>query len=517
VSGVVVCPQVAAAEAGVGILQRGGNAVDAAIATAFLQCVIDPPMAGLGGFGTMLHLPAGGVPEGIDFPARAGGRTRPDQWTALAGNGFDDRFGYSVEGFANDIGYQSVGVPGTVAGLGAAHDRWGSLPWPDLLAPAIAAAHDGFEITRSVHDFWMEPMAVGRAPGQLRMTATPAAAALFAPEGELLGVGEVCVQPELGRTLELLAAHGAGAFYAGEIADAIAVDFEHNGGHVTADDLASYEARPYEPLRSRYRRWSVFGTPPPSGGIMVSQMLHQLEPHDLRRLGHNSPDSIVLIVEAMRHAVASREQVGADPEFAAIDIDALLAPAGPPSHESPDTTQVTVVDRHGATVSLTHSLGYGSGVVTPGLGFLFNNYMNVFNPHPGHIDSVAPGKRRASSMAPTIVTDAELRPVLVAGAPGATRITTAVLHSILNVLDHGHSAVEAVSAPRFDCQGGPIELEGRIPSRVAAELESRGYAVNRRVVNYDPYFARAQVAVRNGDQWTGASDPRRDGGTALYE
>jgi gamma-glutamyltranspeptidase/glutathione hydrolase len=516
VTGVVVCSQVAAAEAGVETLRRGGNAVDAAIATAFLQCVIEPPMAGLGGFGAMVLTPPHGPAAGLDFPSRAGGRTRPDQWTELAGDGFPDRFGYRVDGLLNDVGYQSVGVPGTVEGLGVAHARWGSLPWAALLEAAIRAAYEGFEVTKSVHDFWVEPMVPGRADGFARMTATPAAAALFAPGGELLDAGERCVQTDLGHTLELLAARGHRAFYEGEIANAIARDFEDNGGHVTAEDLAGYRAQEFVPLRSRYRDSQVLGAPPPSGGIMLSQMLRLLERHDLRRLGHNTPDSITAVVEAMRYAVESRVQVGADPEFADIDVEALLV--GPaPAHESPDTTQVTVVDRDGAAVSLTHSLGYGSGVVTPGLGFLFNNYMNVFNPHPGFLDSVAPGKRRASSMAPTIVVDADERPVIVAGAPGATRITTAVLHSIVNVLDHGFTAVEAVSAARFDCQGEIVELEGRIPSWVAGELSERGYRVNRRVANYDPYFARAQVAVRAGETWTGASDPRRDGGTALYE
>ena len=525
-TGVVVCPQVGAAEVGGGVLRAGGNAIDAAVATAFVQGVIDPPMAGLGGFGVLVCAMERGSAAGMSFSSCAGGRVRPEQWLARAGSRLADGYGYGVEGLANDIGYESVAVPGMVDGLGRAHARWGSLPWAVLLEPAIALAAEGFDVTHAVHDFWMELAQPGRAGGLERMTATPAAASLFAPHGALLEIGARCVQPELGRTLEVLAARGHREFYDGEIADAIARDLAEHGGHVTREDLASYRATEFDPLSTGYRRWRVLGAPPPSGGVMIAQMLRRLERHDLHAAGHNTPEAISLIVEAMRAAVASRAQVGADPDAVSPDLDAVLAgsardaaappAAASPPRESADTTHVTIVDGEDRVVALTHSLGMGSGVVTPGLGFIYNNYMNGFNPHPGHVDSIAPGKRRGSSMAPTIILDEDGAARLAVGAPGATRITTAVLHSIVNVLDHGLTAVEAVSAPRIDCQGGAIEVEPRIPTWVSNALREQGYEVNRTQLNYDPYFARAQLVVRQGAHWIGASDPRRDGGAALY-
>lgn len=445
-----------------------------------------------------------------------------------------DRFGYALPGFVNDVGYQSVGVPGVVDGLGVAHQRWGSRPWADLLAPAIRLAHDGFAVTKSTREWWEDPAEPGRVGGHERMTATPAAAKQFSPGGALLEVGERCVQADQGRTLEILAAHGHRAFYEEEIAEAIADDFAANRGHVTLDDLRSYRAQVLAPLVSGFREWRVYGTPPPCGGVMVGQMLGLLERYEAAAAPRGGAAELRLLAEAMKYAIAARVRFGADPTVLPFDAEALLAPgavdealarldaggrlevpASPPARESADTTHVLVIDGAGAVVSLTHSLGSGSGVITPGLGFLHNNYMAVFNPEPGRIDSIAPGARRATSIAPTILTCVDGRPVLAAGAAGATRIASAVVQCIVNALDHGLTATEAVAAPRMDCQGAVLELEDRIPAWVAGELEAAGYIVHRRPRNYDPYFARVQLAVRRGGHWDAQSDPRRDGGAAL--
>jgi gamma-glutamyltranspeptidase/glutathione hydrolase len=204
------------------------------------------------------------------------------------------------------------------------------------------------------------------------------------------------------------------------------------------------------------------------------------------------------------------------PFFSLVSSGGQIEAEPLPAYEAPTTTQVVVTDREENIVSLTHSLGYGSGVVTPGLGFLFNNYMNVFNPYPGHPDSLRPGSRRTSSMAPTIVTDRADRPVAALGAPGATRITSAVLQSLVNHLDHGMTPVEAVSAPRVDCQGTVVEIENRVSRSAEATLVESGYEVHRRERNYDPYFARAQMVGLVSGAWKGASDPRRDGGAPVY-
>jgi gamma-glutamyltranspeptidase/glutathione hydrolase len=508
--------------------------VDAAVAVAFVQMVIDPPMTGLGGYGTMLFRDATtGKTSYLDAPCQAGGLCTPDQWQKIAGDLLPDRFGFALDGLVNDIGYQSVGVPSIVEGLGTAHELWGTLPWGSLLADAMSLAYDGFAVTRAVHEFWTGPGLEGRASGFERMTATPASAVLFAPSGDLLEIGDRCVQRELGHTLELLAHSGYRSFYEGPVATAIVADFRANGGHLTADDLASYRASVGPPLSSLYRSWRILGTPPPAGGIMVAQMLNLLETYDLASLGHNTAASISALVDAMKYAILTRSSIGADPSFVDLDIQDLLSPrhveawldnrggrrdeiTSSPSRESPTTTQVTIVDNEGSIVTLTHSLGFGSGVVTPGLGFMYNNYMNVFNPIPGHPDSVAAGKKRASSMSPTIVLDSNDEPVMALGALGATRITTAVLQCIVNILDYQLSPVEAVSAARVDCQGETVEIEGRIPQWVLDELTGLGHRVNRRDLNYDPYFARPQIVALVNGHWIGGSDPRRDGGTALY-
>lgn len=532
--GVVVCPQPAAAEAGVEILEGGGNAVDAAIAVAFLQMVLDPPMTGLGGFGTMLYRGSGaGTISALDFPSHAGGATHPDQWLARAGEALPDRFGYAVDGLINDIGYQSVGVPGVVAGLGQAHEEWGSMPWATLLGPAIRASHDGVPVAKSARDFWLEDAIPGRASGFERMTATPACAEIFAPTGELLGVGDLMRQSDMGRTLEHLADRGYRSFYEGEIATMIADDFAANGGHVTLEDLTSYRAQMRDPLQTGYRDWTVFSAPPPSGGQMVAQGLRLLEGFDLAAMRPGTYEAVLLLIEAMKYGIHGRMEVGPHAEDGALEqiLDPgtaetfirTVAEGGKievdpmPAYEASTTTQVTVIDRDGTIISLTHSLGYGSGVVTPGLGFLYNNYMNVFNPYPGHPDSIRPGARRWSGMSPTIVLDAGGGPIAALGAPGATRITSAVLQSTVNYLDFGMTPVEAVSAPRVDCQGVTVEVENRIEARVTDALEEAGYEVHRRDQNYDPYFARPQMIAKVDGEWKGASDPRRDGGIAQYE
>lgn len=531
---VVACPQLQAAEAAISVLEEGGNAVDAAVCGAFVQMVVDPLMCGLGGFGVALcHDADSGTTHALDFSAAAGGATRPDQWEHLALGLLADGYGYSTVGHVNDVGHQAVGVPGAVDGLGTMHGRWGRIPWAEVLQPAIRAAADGFVVNRAVYDFWTEPGALGRPSGPERVTATEEAARLYTRDGVPLPIGATCALPDQARTLEVLAAQGPRAFYEGEIANAIARDFAENGGHITLDDLNGYRTRDVDPIATAYRGRRVLGMPPPSGGVLVAQMLLFLERFDLAALPFASAERIRLIAEAMKYGIGGRVRYGSDPDVCDIPVAALVDPGAAAraaervrdgalldplqaagAAESSDTTQLTIVDGTGNAVVLTHSLGYSSGVVTPGLGFLFNNYMNCFNPLPGHVDSIQPGKRRASSMAPTLLFD-EAGIAIAAGAPGATRIAPAVVQTVVNIVDHGMTPIEAVAAPRVDWQCGPIELEGRIPAATATALEAMGYEVHRRRENYDPYFARPQVVARCGTRLRGAADPRRDGGIAL--
>ena len=523
---IIVCPQPQAAEIGLEVMRGGGNAVDAAVTCAFVQGVIDPQMCGIGGCGVMLvHSPDAGDAL-LEFYSTAGSRATEDQWDRIFIREAADRYGYVLEGWVNDVGYQSVGVPGTVAGLYEALTRFGSIGWEQAIAPAIPIAREGFSVSGFMHGYWTMDYGPDVVPNRQRIQATPAAKAIYTHDGALYEVGERLVQSDYARTLERLSAGGPDVFYTGEIAQAMAADFEANGGFITSEDLAAYRVNVTEPLRGTYRGLSIAAAGPPAGGLTLLQMLNFLEGYDLRAEGWPSTEAARLLVDAMSWAVADRELHVADPRFTEIPTGALadkeyaarareLVAAGSRPHDRPDTTQVCVVDDAGMAVSLTHTLGSASGVVTPGLGFGFNDYMNCFDPRPGHPNSVRPGKTRVTMMTPTMVFDGGRLRVCV-GAPGGTKIVTGVLQVLVNLLDHGMSPVEAVSAPRIDFQGDVVQAEARVPAVVCEGLENLGYRVNRRTLNYDSYFARPQVIVVGPDgAMRGASDPRKDGGGAF--
>ena len=524
---IIVCPQPQAAEIGLEVMRRGGNAVDAAVTCAFVQGVIDPQMCGIGGCGVMLVHHAKGGDALLEFYATAGARAREDQWEHLFIREAADRYGYVLEGSVNDVGYQSVGVPGTVAGLAEALTRFGTISWSQAIEPAIPLAREGIPVSGYMHGYWTTDYGPDVVPNAQRIQATPAAKAIYTHDGKLFAIGERFVQADYARTLERLASGGPDVFYKGEIADAIADDFEANGGFITKEDLAGYAVNFTEPLRGTYRGLSIAAAGPPAGGLTLLQMLNFLEGYDLGRFGWPSTESARLLVEAMAWAVADRELHVADPRFIEIPTGALadkdyaararqVVAAGTRAHDRSDTTQVCVVDDSGNAVSLTHTLGSASGVVTPGLGFGYNDYMNCFDPRPGRPNSVRPGKTRVTMMTPTLVFDKGGSLKVCVGAPGGTKIVTGVLQVLANVLDHHMAPVEAVSAPRIDFQGDVVQAEARIPLAVCQGLEKLGYVVNRRTLNYDSYFSRPQVIVAEpGGFLQGASDPRKDGGTAL--
>ena len=516
----VVCPQPVAAEAGLEVLRRGGNAVDAAVATAFVQGVVDPMMCGIGGSGVMLvYLAAEDRVEVIDFYARAGAAVRPEQWEPLYLRVAADRYGYVLDGWVNDCGYQSVGVPGTVAGLAEALRRHGSLEWREALQPGIQAARRGMQVTAGVREYWLRDVGPDVVPNTRRIQWTEESRRIYTRDGELFALGDTVVNPDLSRTYERLASAGPEDFYHGELARAIAADFEANGGFIGEDDLAAYRPGIGEAVAGGYRGRQVAAAGPPAGGLTLLQMLNYLEGFDLEAAGWPSVEAARRRVEAMRWAMVERERWLADPLFVDVPVGRLAAKeyaAAAREHaESQHTTQVCVVDGSGNAVSLTHTLGAYSGVVTPGLGFTYNNYLNCFDPQPGGPNSLAPGKTRITMMVPTFVFErGGLRAVL--GAPGGTKIVTGVLQTLLNVVDHGMRPVEAVSAPRLDFQGEDVQAEHRLPGDVINGLRRLGYPVNRRPTGYDPYFAKVQLILRADDgSLSGASDPRGDGGIAL--
>src|SRR5690349_4263639 len=517
---VIVCPQPLAAEIGLDVMRRGGNAVDAAVTCAFVQGVIDPQMCGIGGCGAMLVHSAQGADVLLEFYATAGSRAREDQWESIFIREAADRYGYVLDGWVNDVGYQSVGVPGTVAGLHEALTRFGSISWQEAIEPAIPLARDGFAVTGYVHGFWTTDYGPDVVPNVQRIQTTPAAKAIYTRNGELYAIGDMLVQSDLARTLERLASGGPDVFYKGEIARAIADDFEANGGFITREDLTGYSVNLTEPIRGTYRGMQVVAAGPPAGGLTLLQMLNFLEGYDVGSHGWPSTEAARLLVEAMAWAVADRELHVADPRFVDIPTGALTdkkyaAKAREVVADRADTTHVCVVDDGGNAVSLTHTLGSASGVVTPGLGFGYNDYMNCFDPRPGRPNSIQPGKTRMTMMTPTMVFDGPRLRVCV-GAPGGTKIVSAILQVLVNVLDHEMSAVEAVSAPRVDFQGDVVQAEARIPRVVCDGLARLGYNVNRRTLSYDSYFARPQLIVAERDGYlSGGSDPRKDGGAAF--
>jgi gamma-glutamyltranspeptidase / glutathione hydrolase len=522
---IIVCPQPLAAEVGLEVMRRGGNAVDAAVTCAFVQGVIDPQMCGIGGCGAMLVHHARQGDALLEFYSTAGSRAREDQWERIFLREAADRYGYVLEGRVNDVGHQSVGVPGTVAGLYEALTRFGTISWDQAIAPAIPMARDGFLVTGYVHGYWTTDYGPDVVPNRQRIQATPEARAIYTRDGELYAIGERMVQVDYARTLERLAAGGPDVFYKGEVADAIAADFAANGGFITKEDLEAYRVNVTEPMRGTYRGLRVVAAGPPAGGLTLLQMLNFLEGYDLGSHGWPSTEAARLLVEAMAWAVADRELHVADPRYVDIPTGALadkqyaakareVVGAGVRPHDRAETTHVCVVDDEGTAVSLTHTLGSASGVVTPGLGFGYNDYMNCFDPRPGRPNSIRPGKTRVTMMTPTLVFDRDRLRACI-GAPGGTKIVTAVLQVLVNVIDHQMSPVEAVSAPRVDFQGDVVQAEARIPKIVCSGLEDLGYKVNRRVLNYDSYFARPQLIVADKDGYLhGASDPRKDGGAA---
>jgi gamma-glutamyltranspeptidase/glutathione hydrolase len=517
---IIVCPQPRAAEIGLEVMRRGGNAVDAAVTCAFVQGVVDPQMCGIGGCGAMLiHSPHHGDSL-LEFYATAGSRVREDQWESIFIREAADRYGYVLQGAVNDVGYQSVGVPGTVAGLYEALSKFGTISWEEAIEPAIGLAREGIPVTGYMHGYWTTDYGPDVVPNVKRIQVTPAAKAIYTHDGRLYEIGEVMVQADYARTLQRLAGEGPEVFYKGEIADAIAADFAANGGFITKEDLERYQVNLAEPIRGTYRGMQVAAAGPPAGGLTLLQMLNFLEGFDLGEQGWPSTEAARLLVEAMAWATADRDLHIADPRFVEIPTGALAdkqyaAKAREVVNDRSDTTQVCVVDDSGNAVSLSHTLGSASGVVTHGLGFGYNDYMNCFDPRPGRPNSIQPGKTRLTMMTPTMVFDHGKLRVCV-GAPGGTKIVNAILQVLVNVIDHQMSPVEAVSAPRVDFQGDVVQAEGRIPNVVCEGLQKAGYAVNRRVLNYDSYFARPQVIVAERDGFTsGASDPRKDGGAAF--
>ncbi|MEO8714261.1 MAG: gamma-glutamyltransferase, partial [Acetobacteraceae bacterium] len=434
----ICAPQPEAAEAGADMLRAGGNAVDAAIACALVQGVVDPLMAGIAGFGSMgVYMPARGHHGYIDFHAPAPRAARAEMWDDLILSEARDGYGFILEGGVNDIGYGSVCVPASLAAYYQAHREFGVLPWAEIMQPAIAWAESGWVVRPHVEFFWSDPGAMGRVPNPDRLRYSPDGRALYCREdGSPKRVGDIVRNADYATVLRLIARGGADVFYRGELARTIVEDFHAHGGLLALDDLRKYAPRRGLPLWGTYRDWRIATNEPPGGGVMLVEMLNILEAFDLASLGHNTAEYVRVVAEAMKYATIDKDRHVGDPAFVDIPLDRLTGKAyaaglagGIAGREkadvprfngglpSKDTTHISVVDSDGACVSMTHSLGMPSGVITPGLGFMYNGCMGVFDPRPGRPGSIAPGKARFSSVCPSILFRDD-KPCLVIGAPG---------------------------------------------------------------------------------------------------
>ncbi len=529
--GIIVCPQPRAADVGAEILENGGTAFDAAIATAFAQMVVDPFMCGIGGMGTFQYFRADTGENGmIDFHARAGSKVTEDMWAADS-RGRTEVSGYTLfDDFRSELGYTSILTPGTIAGFSAAHERLCSKPWAELLAPAARLARDGTALASFAHDFLSRTMMAGVPGGLQRVSVTDACKAIhLRPDGNLYAVGELHRNPDMADTIETIAADGADTFYRGDLSRRIAADLEANGSFVTAEDLAGYTVRSGPPVKGTYRGYTVCSNPPPGSGVTLVQMLQILAQFDLGSLHHGSAEHLDLVARAMAAAHTDRNRYLADPDFAEVPLDMLLSEdrarewaekirAGEflgDGREEPQTctTHLSVYDAAGNAVSCTHTLGTGSGVVTPGLGFVYNNSMKLFDPIPGSSNSIAAGKARTTGMVPTMLFR-DGKPRIVVGAPGGSVIISAVLQTILNIVDFGMSPVEAVTVPRIHCEGGAIHAEARVQGSTCRALTAMGHEVKQSAISFDPVMSRGHVVLIEDGEWRGGADPRGGGGVA---
>jgi gamma-glutamyltranspeptidase/glutathione hydrolase len=535
--GMVVSTDSLASAAGLEILRAGGNAVDAAVATQFALAVVNPEAGNIGGGGFLVARMADGTTAALDFREEAPGAATREMFLDSLGN---------VTG-ATWTGHLASGVPGSVAGMAEAHQRFGSLPWADLVEPAIRLARDGFTI-REKHQ-----RSIARKADTLGWF--PASAEVFLPGGEVPEPGTLFRQPDLARTLRAIADSGAKVFYRGWIADSLAAEMERGGGFVSKEDLAAYRAVWREPLDVEYRGYRIISMPPPSsGGVTLGQILNIVESFDLEGLGWHSPDAIHVAVEAMRRAYADRNYYLGDPDFVEMPVERILsqtyadslAASIDPSRasdsrefsrvpvEPTQTTHISVVDSEGNAVAVTTTLNgwFGSKVVVRGAGFLLNNEMDDFTAKPGvpnqyglvqgEANAIEPGKRMLSAMAPTIVLNPEGKTELVTGTPGGSTIITTIFQIVTNHIDFGLPVRASVDAPRFHHQNLPDTLryeKGGLDRATVAELERRGHAVAERKDRSGNQGVSGDVqSIHIGPDGTlyGAADRRRDGRALGY-
>lgn len=524
--GMVASAHPLATQVGLEILKRGGNAADAAVATAFALGVVEPNASGIGGGGFILFYNAKTkTVEAIDYREIAPRAATADMFEMTPD-------GKSVVDKANTVGHRACAVPGMLAGMDLALKRWGTLTLAEVIEPSAKLAEQGYEVTPTLADMLTNYYD--------KLVQFPEAARIYLKDGLAYEAGDHLALPDLAKTYRLVAAHGPDIFYRGEIADAIVREMQEGGGLITKADLAAYQPTLREPVRGSYRGYEIISMPPPSsGGVHVIEALNIMEGYDVAALGANTPATLHLYVEALKRVFADRNKFSGDPDFIDMPVAGLLSkeyaaelrqaisadtasrnvPAGNPlAYQSGSTTHASFADKDGNIVALTQTINlfFGSGVVIPGYGFVMNDEMADFEPVPGKANSIAPGKKPQSSMSPTIVLK-DGRPFLSFGSPGATRIISALPQVLMNLIDHRMDLQQAINAPRVHCMSGTVDVESRIPEEVRAALKAKGHKLSVKGA-VDLHFGGAQavlVDLENG-RFHGAADPRRDGVAAGY-
>ncbi len=537
-AGVVAALESLEAEVGGNILRAGGNATDAALATAFAQGVVDPIYCGIaGGFHGLFHDASRHVTQVISAGGRAPSAARPDMWRATGQWGAM----WTVEGNANRLGYQASMIPGFVRGAYEAFDRFGSgrITWAQLIEPAVALARDGFVVYPYLYRLWMPSSDrivnfLESEEGPTVLGFTDACRQIYLhPDGTVFEIGERLIQADLARTLERVAQNGPEEFYSGETAQRMADDFATNGGLITLEDLSHFQADVLEPLHSTFRDLDVLTEPAPTVGPVTVEVLNIIEGWDLKALGWNSPQYLDRLARAMHVAFRDRLGLLGDPDFvsvgdeqriskryaadlrAEIDRGAPVEPVVAPHAAPDDTTHVSVMDVAGNVAAITHSLGMSSGVVHPGLGFQQNCHMIMFDPVPGRRNSIAPGKRPITGGGPVLFMR-HGKPYLVIGSPAGARKVTAIVQALLNIEDFGMDPHAAVAAERIHVEDAPmtVMVEPHFDPTVLLGLAELGH----RVV-FELYTARLAWVLRETcpGSGTGGCGPRGDRGLAIVQ
>ena len=524
--GMVVCAYPDAAKAGLAVLKKGGNAVDAAVAVQFALAVTLPQAGNIGGGGFMVYRSAKGQANTLDFREKAPGGASTDMYLDAQGNVIPNKSLYT---------HQAAGVPGSVDGMVQAHKKYGKLKWADVVQPSIDLAQKGFVIT--------EHLANDMNRNQDQFNKLNVNSKNYFARSTPWKAGDILVQEDLAKTLTLIRDKGRAGFYEGTVAGQLVAEMKNGNGLISQADLDNYHSVWRKAVTGQYKQYKIITMPPPSsGGIALLQLLRSVEPYPLNRWGHNQDSTVRLITEAERRVYADRSKYLGDPDFYKVPVDSLLKPdyitgrmksfswnAATPSssiqagsfagYESDQTTHFSIVDAEGSAVSITTTLNgsFGAKIFVKGAGFLLNNEMDDFSSKPGvpnmyglvggKANSIQPGKRMLSSMTPTII-EKDGKLFMVVGTPGGSTIITSVFQTILNVIEFGQDAQQAVTSKRFHHQWLPDEIQpetGAFNDELLNKLQQKGYKIKPR-----GGIGRVDAIVVTPKGYVGGADPRGD-------